>query len=80
MLPSFLSLLADIVATCNILLPETFFLVLLIYLTTLSTAELIPFFIFLTLSNSECSLACVNIACANIVAVVVPSPASLTVL
>ena len=61
-------------------MPLIFFDILFKYFTTFSTPLFIPSLIDLTLSTNECLSASSNIALANIVAVVVPSPASLTVL
>ena len=79
-LPNSLSLLADIVATWSIFLPVTFLDFLFKYFITLSTPDSIPSFISLGLSRRECSVAWSSMALANTVAVVVPSPASDTVL
>ena len=79
-LPNSLSLLEDIVATWSIFLPVTFLAFLFKYFITLLTAESIPSLIALGSPRSECSVAWSNIALANTVAVVVPSPASDTVL
>ena len=76
--PNSRSLLADIVATCSITSPFTSEECFSRYCTTLSTAKLIPSFNSLEF-KSLCLSASNSIACANTVAVVVPSPASVTV-
>ena len=77
--PKTLSLLDEIVATWSIFLPLILSLFFSKCFITLSTAEFIPSFKDLLFTLPLSLYASSNIANANTVAVVVPSPASLTV-